>query len=56
MSNAKTLMGVEFQYSGSLATGLTIHKKVDIHISPAIIKTIKDEISMGFFLNTTVIK
>jgi hypothetical protein len=27
MSSARTLMGVEFQYSGSLGTGLVVHKK-----------------------------
>jgi hypothetical protein len=44
MSGARTLMGVEFQYSGSLDTGLIIHKNIDIHISTNIIQMIRGEI------------
>jgi len=44
MSSARTLMGVEFQYSGSLDAGLIVHKNVDIHISANIIRMIRDEI------------
>ena len=44
MSSARTLMGVEFQYSGSLDTGLIVHKNTDIHISVNIIQMITGEI------------
>ena len=44
MLNARTLMGVEFQYSGSLDTGLIIHKNIDIYISVNIIQMIRGEI------------
>jgi hypothetical protein len=44
MSGARTLMGVEFQYSGSLDTGLIVHKNIDIHISTNIIQMIRGEI------------
>ena len=44
MSSARTLMGVEFQYSGSLGTGLVVHKNTDIYISVNIIQMIRGEI------------
>jgi hypothetical protein len=44
MSSARTLMGVEFQYSGSLDAGLIVHKNVDIHISANVIGMIRGEI------------
>jgi len=44
MSSARTLMGVEFQYSGSLDTGLIIHKNIEIYISKNIIQMIRSEI------------
>ena len=44
MSSARTLIGVEFQYSGSLDTGLIVHKKIDIPISANIIQMIRGEI------------
>ena len=44
MLSARTLMGVAFKYSGSLADGLIIHKNVDIHISAEIIQMIRNEI------------
>jgi hypothetical protein len=37
-------MGVEFQYSGSLDTGLIIHKNIEIYISKNIIQMIRREI------------
>jgi hypothetical protein len=37
-------MGVEFQYSGSLDTGLIVHKNIDIYISRNIIQIIQGEI------------
>lgn len=44
---AKTVLGKEFRYSGSLATGLTVHFKSsnDKKISPKIIDVIRDEIT-----------
>jgi hypothetical protein len=47
MPNAKTVMGKPFEYSGTLATGVTVyfkppHKKV---ISSSIIRVIRDEIT-----------
>jgi len=44
MPSSRTLMGVEFQYSGSLDTGLIVHKNVDIHVSADIIRMIRGEI------------
>jgi hypothetical protein len=44
MLNAKTLMGKEFKYTGSLEKGLIIHKKVEIHIPLKIIQIIRNEI------------
>jgi hypothetical protein len=44
MPSGRTLMGVEFHYSGSLDTGLIVHKNVDIHISAKIIRLIRGEI------------
>jgi hypothetical protein len=44
MPSARTLMGVEYQYSGSLDTDLIIHKKIDIHISANTISLIRTEI------------
>ena len=40
MSSARTLMGIEFKYSGSLDTGLIVHKNIDIYISGNIIQMI----------------
>lgn len=37
-------MGIEYQYSGSLETGLIIHKEIDIRITTDIINLIKSEI------------
>lgn len=42
MSSARTLMGVEFQYSGSLDTGLIVNK--NIYISAKAIQMIRGEI------------
>lgn len=44
MPSARTLMGVEFQYSGSLDTGLIVHKKVDVRIPAKAIQLIRGEI------------
>lgn len=44
MPSARTLMGVEYQYSGSLDTDLIIHKKIDIHITANTISLIRTEI------------
>ena len=44
MSSARTLMGVKFQYSGSLETELIVHRNVDIHISADVIQMIRGEI------------
>lgn len=44
MSSARTLMGVEFQYSGSLDAGLIVHKNVDIPISVHVVRMIRGEI------------
>jgi len=41
MPSARTLMGVEFRYSGTLDTGLIVHKSVDIYISAGIIQMIR---------------
>ena len=38
-------MGVEYQYSGSLETGLIVHKRTDVHITTDAIKLIKSEIA-----------
>lgn len=45
MQKARTLMGVEYQYSGSLETGLIIHKKVDVRITADAIKLINSDIT-----------
>jgi hypothetical protein len=44
MQTARTLMGVEFRFSGSLSTGLVIHKNVNIRIPHDAIKIIQAEI------------
>ena len=44
MSSTRTLMGIEFKYSGSLDTGPIVHKNIDIHISVNIIQMIRGEI------------
>jgi len=44
MPRAKTVMGLEFEYSGSLATGLVIHKGTGVRISSGIIRIIRAEI------------
>lgn len=44
MPRSKTLMGVTFQYDGSLNTGIVVHKEIDISINTKIIQIIKDEI------------
>lgn len=43
MSKAKTLMGVDFKYSGSMDAALIVHKKIDIHIAANTINLIKSE-------------
>lgn len=45
MPKARTLTGVGYQYSGSLDTGLIVHKKIDIHISANAIRLIRTEIT-----------
>jgi len=45
MPKSRTLMGIEYEYSGSLNTGLIVHKKVDIHISANAIRLIIAEIT-----------
>lgn len=45
MKNSKTLLGVKFEYDGSLDAGLTVYKRVPIHISKEAIDIIKFEIS-----------
>ena len=44
MPTERTLLGVEFRFSGTLAAGLIIHKNIDIRISPDAIRIIQDEI------------
>lgn len=45
ISKAKTITGVEFQYTGSLSSGLTIYmRNYTIQISKTIIDLIKSEI------------
>ena len=44
MPSSRTLMGVDFDYSGSLESGLTVHKGVDVEIKPEIVRIIRNEI------------
>lgn len=44
MPSSKTLMGVDFDYSGSLESGLTVHKRIDVKIKPEIVRIIRNEI------------
>jgi hypothetical protein len=44
MPRAKTITGVEFEYSGSLDSGLVVHKGTGVMISTEIIRFIRDEI------------
>jgi hypothetical protein len=41
---SKTLTGSAFEYTGSLSTGLVVHKRVDVPISSEIVRVIRDEI------------
>lgn len=47
MSSAKTVMGKKFEYSGTLATGITVFFKPPkkLRIRPEIIQVIRDEIT-----------
>jgi len=44
MPRTRTVTGVEFEYSGSLETGLIVHKGMGVRISPIIVRVIRDEI------------
>ena len=44
MKHAKTLLGIEFNYDGSISTELIIYKNLNIKISKKIIDAIKSEI------------
>jgi len=41
---SKTLTGSAFEYTGSLSTGLVVHKRVDVPISSEIVRVIRDAI------------
>jgi hypothetical protein len=41
---SKTITGKPFEYSGSLDTGLVVHKKVDVPIKAKIVQIIRTEI------------
>ncbi len=45
MNQSRTLMGIDFEYEGSLDKELIIHKKMNIKISKASIALIKSEIT-----------